>query len=278
MVKHFLFRKNREEVKEAHANDSVQTAMSNRTKYKEYDAFSLRGTILGYGLMTAVFVTLVSFAWTQYEKVIDLSDYDFEIDEIIEQEPPRSAEPPPPPPPPPPPIIQEVPDDEIEEDPPPLEDMSVTEETVIDEPKPVVDDAPPPPPPPPPPPAKEEIFKRVEEMPRFPGCEDMKGTDEEKYKCSQVELLKFVQKNLKYPAIAKENGVQGTIPISFTVGKDGSITDVTVLRGLGAGLDEAAVEAVESITKSGIKFRPGKQRGRAVKVSYTLPIRFKLEG
>ncbi|MEZ5049264.1 MAG: TonB family protein [Saprospiraceae bacterium] len=47
-----------------------------------------------------------------------------------------------------------------------------------------------------------------------------------------MELLKFVQKNLKYPAIAKENGVQGTIPISFTVGKDGSITDVTVLRGI----------------------------------------------
>lgn len=106
---------------------------------------------------------------------------------------------------------------------------------------------------------EEEVFLSVEENPEFPG--------------GPAKLMEYVQKNLKYPMMARESGIQGRVFVGFVVEKDGSISNVQVKRGIGGGCDEEAVRVVQSLPK----FKPGKQRGVAVRVSYTLPIVFRLQ-
>lgn len=86
------------------------------------------------------------------------------------------------------------------------------------------------------------------------------------------EFTKWVNQRLVYPEIAKENGVQGRVTLQFTVEKDGSVTNVKVLRGVDSSLDKEAVRVVSSSPK----WKPGKQRDRAVKVTYTFPVIFQL--
>jgi protein TonB len=169
-------------------------------------------------------------------------------------------------------VIEEVPEEEIEEEDQDLfQDQSIEEQTVVE--APVVEEAPPPPPPPPPPkPKVEEIFKVVEDMPRYPGCEDISDKDERKM-CAQQKMLEFIYKNIKYPAIARENGIEGTVVVSFVVEKDGSITDARVVRDIGAQCGDEALRVVNDMPK----WVPGKQRGRAVRVQFNLPVKFKLE-
>ena len=121
-------------------------------------------------------------------------------------------------------------------------------------------------------PTVEEIFKVVEQMPTFPGCESM-SDKAARDKCAQEKLLQFVYKNIKYPAIARENGVEGMVVIRFVVEKDGSITDAQVVRDIGAQCGNEAMRIVNMMPK----WNPGKQRGRAVRVQFNLPVRFKLE-
>ena len=116
----------------------------------------------------------------------------------------------------------------------------------------------------------------VEQMPRFPGCEN-KGSEAEKKTCAQQELLKFIYKNIKYPAIARENGVEGTAVVTFVVEKDGSVTDARVVRDIGAQCGDEALRVVNLMNQQGIKWTPGKQRGRPVRVQFNLPVKFKLE-
>ena len=106
---------------------------------------------------------------------------------------------------------------------------------------------------------EQEIFKIVEEMPAFPGGE--------------AKLMEYVAKNVKYPQIARETGVQGRVYVNFVVEPDGSVSNVSVLRGIGGGCDEEAVRVVKNMPK----WKPGKQRGKAVRVSYMLPVNFKLQ-
>ena len=106
---------------------------------------------------------------------------------------------------------------------------------------------------------EQEIFQIVEEMPSFPGGEQ--------------KLLEYVAKNTKYPQIARESGIQGRVFIGFVVETDGSISNVKVLRGIGGGCDEEAVRVIKSLPK----WKPGKQRGKAVRVSYQIPVNFKLQ-
>ena len=140
-----------------------------------------------------------------------------------------------------------------------------------------VAEAPPPPPPPPPPrrvppaPNEEQIFKVVEEMPRFPGCEEMTNRNERKA-CSQEKMLKFLYSDMKYPEKARKEGVEGTAIVRFAVAKDGRIEDVELLRDPGAGCGAEAIRVVKTMPK----WIPGKQRGKAVKVQYNLPMKFKL--
>ena len=106
-----------------------------------------------------------------------------------------------------------------------------------------------------------EIMLRpiMEQMPEFPG--------------GQAALLKFINENLRYPAAAIENGIQGRVVVQFVVKKDGSVGDVTVLRGVDSALDQEAIRVCKTLPK----FTPGKQNGIPVNVWYTLPIFFRLE-
>lgn len=248
-------------------------------QYPDVNSFKFSGMLTKFGGAIALAAVLFAFSATSFEKEVYIPDGALELDEEIEVEPPRTAEPPPPPPPPPPPVIEEVPEEEIEEeDEPEFLDQDVEEETIMEE-LPEVEDAPPPPPPPPPPaPEEEEVFMIVEQSPRFPGCEDMSGSKEEKEACAQKKMLEYIYGNLKYPAIARENGIEGQVVIQFVVAKDGSIEDIQLVRDLEGGCGEAAVKIVRGMNNLPQKWTPGKQRGRPVKVKYTLPVKFKLEG
>lgn len=262
----------------AESNKALKAqSLSERTKFPEVDVFKNTGSFFNYGMAAAVAISLVAMSWTTYEHKIEVNLDDLVLEDEVEVDIPRTAEPPPPPPPPPPPVIQEVPDTEvIEEDQPVFENQSVEEDTKVEAPV-EVKKAAPPPPPPPPAPVEEEIFKVVEQMPRFPGCED-KGTEKEKEDCAKTKMLEYIYKNLKYPAIARENGVEGQVVLQFVVDKDGSIADTKIVRDIGAGCGSAAESVVNGMNNMGQKWTPGKQRGRPVRVLYTLPVKFKLEG
>ena len=111
------------------------------------------------------------------------------------------------------------------------------------------------------PPKVEEtkVFDVVEEMPQFPG--------------GQAALLEYLAKNIKYPVVAEENGVQGRVIVTFVVERDGSITDVKVVKSVDPSLDKEAARVVKSMPH----WIPGKQNGSAVRVKYTVPVTFKLQ-
>ena len=95
--------------------------------------------------------------------------------------------------------------------------------------------------------------------------------------CAQKKLLAWVFKNLKYPTIARENGVQGMSVISFVVERDGTVQAAKILRDPGAGTGAEALRVVNSMNSSGIRWTPGMQRGNPVRVQFNLPVRFRLE-
>ncbi len=117
----------------------------------------------------------------------------------------------------------------------------------------------PPPPPAPKPEVANKVFDVVEEMPSFPG--------------GQGALMQFLSSNIKYPVVAQENGVQGRVIVGFVVEKDGSITDVKVMRSVDPSLDREAQRVVKAMPK----WKPGKQNGSAVRVKYTVPVVFRLQ-
>ncbi len=117
----------------------------------------------------------------------------------------------------------------------------------------------PPPPPAPKPEVSNKVFEVVEEMPHFPG--------------GPAALQAFLSSNTKYPVVAQENGVQGRVTVSFVVERDGSITDVRVVRSVDPSLDREASRVVRSMPR----WSPGKQNGSAVRVKYTVPVVFRLQ-
>ena len=117
----------------------------------------------------------------------------------------------------------------------------------------------PPPPPAPKPEVSNKVFDVVEEMPSFPG--------------GQAALMSFLSSNIKYPVVAQENGVQGRVIVGFVVERDGSITDVKVMRSVDPSLDREAQRVVRAMPR----WKPGKQNGSAVRVKYTVPVVFRLQ-
>ena len=124
--------------------------------------------------------------------------------------------------------------------------------------------------------AKTEIFKVVEEMPRFIGCDYEGMTHGEAMNCSNKKLIEYIGEHLIYPAKAKKAGVEGMVVVQFTVNKSGMVDDVKVIRDIGKGCGEAGAKVVREMNKDGAKWIPGKQRGKKVNVQYNLPLRFKL--
>lgn len=149
-----------------------------------------------------------------------------------------------PPPPPRPPVPVEVPNDEIIED----EILDLDAELDLDGPLDL------PPPPPPADDGEEDFFVVVETMPQLEGG------------------LADLQRKVKYPEMARRAGIEGRVTVQFIVNEQGRVENPRVIRGIGGGCDEAALEAVKQA-----KFSPGMQRGRPVRVQYSLPIVFRLQ-
>jgi periplasmic protein TonB len=189
--------------------------------------------------------------------------------EFLDMDKPTEEAPPPPPPPPPPPAALEqkvkfvapiVTTEEVVEDADIFnqDDLAQTttneavaiEEIVVETKVEVIEVEE----------SKKEVFTIVEEMPAFQGGE--------------AERNKFLAENIQYPQQATENGIQGTVYVSFVVDSKGNVTDVKILRGIGGGCDEEALRVVKMMPK----WHPGKQNGKNVRVLFNMPIYFKLQG
>lgn len=204
------------------------------------------------GLIITLAAILLAFEWKSYDKTVEgfgervVEDIPEEIIPITEQK----VKPPPPPPPKKVVVINVVEDDvEVEED--LIIDAEADEDTEMEEFIPIV--------------VEEEV---VEEAPIFTVVESMP-----EFRGGMQELYTYLGNNIKYPVMAKESGIQGKVYVTFVVEKDGSITDVKLLRGIGGGCDEEAIRVVQSMPK----WKPGKQRGKPVRVQYNLPVRFTLQ-
>lgn len=127
------------------------------------------------------------------------------------------------------------------------------------------------------PPEKEEkvpeYFVVVEEMPLFGDCYEGIPEKQERQKCSDIEILKYFAKNLRYPVMAKENGITGIVVLQFIVDEAGTVSNIEIVRDIGGGCGKAAVDVAQNMPE----WRPGKQRNNNVKVRMTLPIRFELQ-
>jgi protein TonB len=172
-------------------------------------------------------------------------DVEFELNELDEPPPPEDTPPPPETPEVPPPPTDDV--REVEKE----DDQTKVSIAPPDVPPPPVTTAPPPPP-------QDEIFDVVEEEPTFPGGEEA--------------MQSFIKKNVKYPDMSIQMGDQGKVYVRFVVEKDGSISNVSIARGVTPELDKEAMRVVKMMPN----WAPGKQRGRAVRTNVVIPIVFKL--
>ena len=206
------------------------------------------------GLVMVLSLIYIAFEWTDKEvTVYEVIDPDMLAEEEIEIIQ-TAQELPPPPPPPAPEIVEElniVEDDVVtgsveintEDD----KDKTVTINAPVTSTGPIVEEE------------DNVVFQVVEKMPSFPG--------------GDAALFKYLSDNVKYPVIAQENGVQGRVICQFVVNRDGSIVDVEVVRSVDPSLDKEAIRVIKSMPK----WSPGQQRGKPVRVKYTLPVNFRLQ-
>ncbi len=125
-------------------------------------------------------------------------------------------------------------------------------------------------------PEPEVILLSVDEMPRYPGCEDIVDM-EERRQCAMNKMLVFLYSNIKYPAIARENGVEGTCVIRFIVEKDGRVSNARIVRDIGAGCGNESLRVVRIMQDQDTRWIPGMLYERPVRVEFSLPISFRLE-
>lgn len=123
---------------------------------------------------------------------------------------------------------------------------------------------------------EEPLWVVAEDMPRFPGCENQ-GSKKEKEACAQEKLLSFIYSHIQYPALASKNGIEGTAVVTFIIEKDGSVQSAKVLRDIGGGCGQEALRVIELMVVNELRWTPGKQQGKPVRVQFNLPVKFKLQ-
>jgi protein TonB len=238
-------------------NDNKPTVMDPR-KTEKADLESKRSLFVQIGLIVVLAIILLAFEWKQYERAkleLGVRDNVEVIEEVVIQTEQEVAKPPAPAPPPQTTILEIVDNDVTVDDisidaetdentqmeeyvAPPPSSVEVKDEEIVEA----------------------EIFTVVEESPSFPGGEEAR--------------IRFLQENIEYPQMARESGIQGTVYMTFVVEPSGSVSAVRVLRGIGGGCDEEAVRVIQKMPK----WNPGKQRGKPVRVQFTMPIKFTLQG
>lgn len=121
-----------------------------------------------------------------------------------------------------------------------------------------------------------KVYEVAEEMPRFPGCEELE-TIEEKKPCAQKKLLEYVYGNLKYPEEAREKSIQGMVVVHFYIDTHGELQNLELVRDIGGGTGQAALDVFKKMIEEGIRWVPGKENGEVVNVKFNMPIRFDLK-
>jgi protein TonB len=221
-------------------------------KNPKVDLRRYSGLFLEIGFVLSLGIMLLAFNITQQEKTIsqfgELDDMVAE-EEIIPITRQQEIKPPPPPEPPKATEVLNIVEDDVEiEDELEIEDTEADAETAVEivefEEEEEVDEA--------------QFFFIVENMPEFPG--------------GNLELRKYIAQNVNYPDIARENGIQGRVFVQFVVNTKGKVEKVKVVRGVDPALDREAIRVISNLPS----WKPGSQRGKAVKVSFTVPINFQL--
>ena len=212
------------------------------------------------GLSIVLLITWRVIEWKTYKNVYDyealiVDDDDDEDVPITEQ---LKTPPPPPPPPPPAPEIIEVIEDEEEIEETVIESTETDEEEIIEVVE-VIEEY-------------EDIdvpFAVIEDVPIFPGCERVNKS--ERRNCFQEQMNKHIKRNFRYPEIAQEMGIQGRVYVNFLISKNGNITNIR-MRGPDKNLEKEAERIIAKLPR----MTPGKQRGRPVRVPFSIPITFRL--
>ena len=230
-------------------------------KNPEADLNKNRNLCFVIGLTLVLGVTWGAVEYKSYERKIDLTNGDMLVDDeedvpITEQ---LKTPPPPPPPPPPAPEVIEIVEDEEEVEETVIESTESDEEMVIEDI--VVEDD------------FDDIdvpFAVIEDVPIFPGCESVAKS--QRRACFQEQMNKHIRKNFRYPDIAQEMGIQGRVYVNFIISKDGTITNIR-MRGPDKNLENEAARIIGRLPQ----MTPGRQRGRPVRVPFSIPITFRLQ-
>ncbi|MDO7575327.1 MAG: energy transducer TonB [Flavobacteriaceae bacterium] len=230
-----------------------------RKKNPKVDLSKNSGLYFSVGLALILFISWQAIEWKTYDK--DLYGYEaLSVDEEDDEEIPITEQlktPPPPLPPPVAPEIIEVVEDEDEET--VIESTETNEEEIVE----IVE-------------VEEEFeevdvpFAVIEDVPIFPGCE--KVDKSQRRDCFQEQMNKHIRKNFRYPEIAQEMGIQGRVYVNFIIAKDGQITNIR-MRGPDKNLEKEAQRIISKLPS----MTPGKQRGRPVRVPFSIPIVFRLQ-
>jgi TonB family protein len=121
--------------------------------------------------------------------------------------------------------------------------------------------------------AQLDVLVHADQMPYFPGCEKLKKGSEKKRHCSNEALVSFLSQNVEYPTLAKEEGVEGSVYVSFIIDEEGKVTQPSIIRDIGGGCGQAAIDVVDKMPT----WEPAKHEGKKVKVKLNLPIHFYLK-
>ena len=209
------------------------------------------------GLAFVLFFSWQAIEWKTYKKTFDYEALD--VDEDEDEEIPITEQIKTPPPPPPAPQVIEIVEDEEDVEETVIESTETNEEEIVE----IVE-------------VEEEEedvdvpFAVIEDVPIFPGCEGVAKS--ERRNCFQEKMNKHIRKNFRYPEIAQEMGIQGRVYVNFIISKDGSITNIR-MRGPDKNLEKEAERIISKLPQ----MTPGKQRGRAVRVPFSIPITFRLQ-
>ncbi len=215
------------------------------------------------GLSLILFFSWQAIDWKTYKKTFDYEMLDVNEDDDEEIPITQQIKTPPPPPPPAPPAAQviEIVEDEEEVEESIIESTETDNDEIIE-----VDDV-----------SIEEDdldvdvpFAVIEDVPIFPGCENV--SKDKRRDCFQEKINKHIKRNFRYPEVAMELGIQGRVFVTFIIDKDGSITNI-LMRGPDKNLEKEARRIISVLPK----MTPGKQRGRAVRVPFSIPINFRLQ-
>ena len=229
-------------------------------KNPKSDLRNYSSLFLAFGLCFILFVS-----WRAIEAKTYEAQYDYEslnVDDDDDEEIPITEQiktpPPPPPPPPPAPEVIEIVEDEEEVEETVIESTETNDEEIVE----IVEVE-----------EEEDIdvpFAVIEDVPIFPGCERVKKS--ERRDCFQEQMNKHIRKNFRYPEIAQEMGIQGRVYVNFIISKDGSITSIR-MRGPDKNLEKEAERIISKLPT----MTPGMQRGRPVRVPFSIPITFRLQ-